>query len=105
MDLTKKGENGSRSCEPAKKKEKTAEEGGTRRGRIQLEPSETSGLCLGITWHPLCDNQALMKAVKRCVGEGGKAMLVGAPDADILLEAIEELRKRRQWGIQQSAPL
>jgi len=39
----------------------------------------------------LCDNQALLKAVKRWVGEGGKATLVGAPDADILLEAIEEL--------------
>jgi len=40
----------------------------------------------------LCDNQALLKAVKRWVGEGGNVMLVGAPDADILLEAIEELR-------------
>ena len=30
----------------------------------------------------LCDNQALRKAVKRWVGEGGKATLVGAPDAD-----------------------
>jgi len=41
----------------------------------------------------LCDNQALLKAVKRWVGEGGKATLVGAPDTDILLEAaIEELR-------------
>jgi len=39
----------------------------------------------------LCDNQALLKAVKRWVGEGGKATSVGAPDADILLEAIEEL--------------
>jgi len=39
----------------------------------------------------LCDNQALLKAVKRWVGEGEKAMLVGAPDADILLEAIKEL--------------
>jgi len=39
----------------------------------------------------LCDNQALLKAVKRCVGEGGKATLVGAPDVDNLLEAIEEL--------------
>jgi len=39
----------------------------------------------------LCDNQALLKAVKRWVGEGGKKTLVGAPDADILLEAIEEL--------------
>jgi len=46
----------------------------------------------------LCDNQALLKAVKRWVGEGGKAMLVGAPDADILLEAIEELRKRTTAG-------
>ena len=39
----------------------------------------------------LCDNQALLKAVKRWEGEGGKPMLVGTPDADILLEAIEEL--------------
>jgi len=31
----------------------------------------------------LCDNQALLKAVKRWVGEGGKVTLVGAPDADI----------------------
>ena len=46
----------------------------------------------------LCDNQALLKAVKRWVGEGGKATLVGAPDADILLEAIEELQKRTTAG-------
>jgi len=46
----------------------------------------------------LCDNQALLKAVKRWVGEGGKATLVGAPDADILLGAIEELRKRTTAG-------
>jgi len=46
----------------------------------------------------LCDNQALLKAVKRWVGEGGKATLVGAPDANILLEAIEELRKRTTAG-------
>ena len=44
----------------------------------------------------LCDNQALLKAVKRWVDEGGKATLVGAPDVDILLEAIEELRKKKQ---------
>jgi len=46
----------------------------------------------------LCDNQALLKAVKRWVGEGRQATLVGAPDADILLEAIEELRKRSTAG-------
>jgi len=45
-----------------------------------------------------CGNQALLKAIKRWVGEGGKATLVGAPDADILLEAIEELRKRKTAG-------
>ena len=46
----------------------------------------------------LCDNQALLKAVKRWVSEGGKVTLVGAPDADILLAAIEELRKRATAG-------
>jgi len=46
----------------------------------------------------LCDNPALLKAVKRWVGESGKATFVGAPDADILLEAIEELRKRTTAG-------
>jgi len=46
----------------------------------------------------LCDNQALLKVAKRCIGEGGKATLVGAPDADILLEAIEELQKRTTAG-------
>jgi len=35
---------------------------------------------------------------KRWVGEGGKATLVGAPDANILREAIEELRKRTTAG-------
>jgi len=33
----------------------------------------------------LCDNQLLLKAVSRWIGEGGKATLVGAPDADIHL--------------------
>ena len=72
--------------------------------RIQLEPSGTSSLCLGITRHPcdkplyLCDNQALLKAVKRWVGKDGKATLVGAPDANILREAIEELQKRTTAG-------
>ena len=46
----------------------------------------------------LCDNQALLKSVKIRVGEGGEGTLVGAPDADILLETIEELRKRTTAG-------
>jgi len=46
----------------------------------------------------LCDNQALLKYVKKCVGEGEKATLVGALDADNLLEAIQELQKRTTAG-------
>jgi len=46
----------------------------------------------------LCDNQVLLKTVKRWVSEGGKATLVGAPDADILLEAIKEFGKRTTAG-------
>jgi len=46
----------------------------------------------------MCDNPALLKTVKRLVGEGRKVTLVGALDADILLEAIEELRKRTTAG-------
>jgi len=40
-------------------REKRKEEGGTRRGRIQLEPSGTSGLCLGITRQPFDETHAL----------------------------------------------
>ena len=52
----------------------------------------------------LCDNQALMKTVKLWVGEGGKATLVGAPDADILLKAIKELRERTIAGKVKTPP-
>jgi len=46
----------------------------------------------------LCDNQSLLKAVTRWIGEGGKATLAGAPDADILAAAIDILRKRIAAG-------
>ena len=42
----------------------------------------------------LCDDQSLLRAVNRWIGEGGKATLVGSPDADVLAAAIEILRKR-----------
>jgi len=42
----------------------------------------------------LCDNQS----VNRWIGEGGKATLVVAPDADILAAAIEILRNRIAAG-------
>ena len=44
----------------------------------------------------LCDNQSLLKAVTRWIGEGGKETLVGAPD--ILAAAIEILIKRIAAG-------
>jgi len=47
----------------------------------------------------LCDSQSLLKAVNRWIRIGGKATLVGAPDADILAAAIEILRKRMAAGI------
>jgi len=46
----------------------------------------------------LCDNQSLLKVVTRWIGEGGKATLVGAPDAEILAAAIKILRKRIAAG-------
>jgi len=39
-----------------------------------------------------------LKAVNRWIGEGGKALLVGVPDVDILAAAIEILRKRIAAG-------
>ena len=39
-----------------------------------------------------------MKAVNRLISEGGKATFVGAPAADILLAAIEILRKKIAAG-------
>jgi len=57
----------------------------------------------------LYDNQALLKAVERWVGEGGKATLVRAPDADVVREAIKKLLKNINsrisdfWGQSKSA--
>jgi len=41
----------------------------------------------------LCDKWSLWNAVDRCIGEGGKATLVGAPDADILAAAIDTTKE------------
>jgi len=46
----------------------------------------------------LFDNQTLLKAVNRWIGEGGKATLVRAPDADVLAAAIDILRKSIEAG-------
>jgi len=44
----------------------------------------------------LCDNQSLLKAITGWIGEGGKATLVGAPDADILAAAIDTILQLHQ---------
>ena len=36
----------------------------------------------------LCDNEAVLCVVRKWVGQGGKATLATAPDADILREII-----------------
>jgi len=45
-----------------------------------------------------CDTQSLLKTINRWIGEGRKATLVGAHDADILAAAIEILRNRIAAG-------
>ena len=46
----------------------------------------------------LCDNESVLKAVKKWVGQGGRATLADAPDADILREILELLRMRIEAG-------
>jgi len=48
----------------------------------------------------LCNNQTLLKAVKKWIGEGRKETLIGALDADhsSLREAIEDFLKTRTAG-------
>jgi ribonuclease HI len=43
---------------------------------------------------PLCDNEAVLRVIKKWVGQGGKATLATAPDADILHEIILLLTQR-----------
>jgi len=61
------------------------EEEGSSSKRLEIAAFVLALRCTPVTKPMLylCDNQALLKAVKRWVGEGGKAKLVGAPDADI----------------------
>jgi len=55
----------------------------------------------------LCDNQALLKAVKRWVGESSKTTLVGAPGAEAFdwkqsksFEKEQQEEQRRFWSRQ-----
>ena len=46
----------------------------------------------------LCDNEAVLRVIKKWVGQGGKAMLAKAPDADILREIVCLLTQRVRAG-------
>ena len=46
----------------------------------------------------LCDHAAVLYAVKKWVGQGGKATLARAPDADILQEIVCLLTHRIRAG-------
>jgi Cft2 family RNA processing exonuclease len=46
----------------------------------------------------LCDNEAVLCVIKKWVGQGGKATLATAPDADILQEIVCLLTQRMRAG-------
>ena len=46
----------------------------------------------------LCDNESVLKVIRKWVGQGGRATMAGAPDADILREILELLRARINAG-------
>jgi ribonuclease HI len=46
----------------------------------------------------LCDNEAVLRVIKKWVGQGGKATLATAPDVDILQEIILLLTQRVRAG-------
>jgi ribonuclease HI len=46
----------------------------------------------------LCDNEAVLRVIRKWVGQGGKATLATAPDADILGEIIHLLAQRVRAG-------
>jgi len=101
----KRGEMGAGYVNLRKQRKRQQRKVGREEEGSSSNPPELAAFVLALCGNPvtkpmvyLCDNQALLKAVKRWVGEGGKATLVGAPDANILLEAIEELRKRKTAG-------
>jgi ribonuclease HI len=46
----------------------------------------------------LCDNAAVLRAIRKWVGQGGKATLATTPDADILQEIVCLLTQRVRAG-------
>ena len=52
----------------------------------------------------LCDNAAVLCAINKWVGQGGKATLATAPDADILREIVCLLTQRVRAGTESYFP-
>jgi len=102
MDLTKRvGETGSRhvNLQGGNKRQQRKvgrKEEGSSANRPELVAFVLTLRGTSVTKPML--NQMLPKAVKRWVDDGGNGTLVGAPDADILREAIEGLQKRTTAG-------
>jgi len=96
MDLTKRvGETGARhvNLRGVKKRQQRkvgCEEKGSSSNRPELAAFVLTlrGTSVTKPMLYLCDNQVLPKVVKRWLDDGGNAILIGAPDADILREAI-----------------
>jgi ribonuclease HI len=76
------------------------EEEGTSSNRPELGgivlALQSAALCEDVLL--LCDNAAVLCAIKKWVGQGGKATLATAPDADILQEIVCLLTQRVRAG-------
>jgi ribonuclease HI len=74
-------------------------------GRHEFEQAGVWGSCVALQSAALsddvpllCDNAAFLCAIKKWVGQGGKATLATAPDADILQEVVCLLTQRVRAG-------
>jgi len=74
---------------------RTDEESSSNRPKLAVFVLALHGTPVTKSMLYLCDNQALLKAVKRWAGEGGKATLVGEPDADTKNEKRRKKRKKK----------
>jgi ribonuclease HI len=101
----KYGTMGSGCCKfQGEEAEKCARVGGEEEGTSSNWP-ELGGIVLAIQSAALnddvlllCDNAAVLCAIKKWVGQGGKATLAAAPDADILQEILCLLTQRVRAG-------
>jgi ribonuclease HI len=74
------------------------EEEGTSSNRPELGGVALQSAALSEDVLLLCDNEAVLCAIKKWVGQGGRATLATAPDADILREIVCLLTQRVRAG-------